>query len=291
MNPDIWFYNLGIKINSVKTVAFSIGGFDVYCYGICIALALLFGYLVVIRQAKQTGQNPDLYNDFVFPGVIISLCGARLGYLFFDENSSVFDFFGFRNGGLQIYGGILAGLLTVKVFTCIKKVSFLKFTDTCVRGLAIGQVIGRWGNFFNREAFGKAAEGLFAMRLKTEQIKSVGSVVKGAESVVYNGAVLPVINYNGTDYIQVHPTFLYESLWNLGLFIIMTLILKFGGKRKGVLTAVYLIGYGIGRFWIESLRTDQLKFLGLPVSMAISAVMVLAGVIILFTQRESSVDK
>ncbi len=286
MNPDIWFYNLGIKFNSISNVAFSIGGFDVYCYGICIALALLAGYLTVIMQAKSTGQNPDLYNDFVFPGVIVSLCGARLGYLIFDENSSVLDFFGFRNGGLQIYGGILAGALTVFIFTRIKKISFLTFADTCVRGLAIGQAIGRWGNFFNREAFGKAAEGLFAMRLKVSQIKSVGTVIKEGESVIYNGSVLPVIDYNGTEYVQVHPTFLYESLWSLGLFVVLTLILKFGGKRKGVLSAVYLIGYGAGRFWIEALRTDQLKFMGIPVSMAISAVMISAGAVILIISRK-----
>ncbi|MCD8215681.1 MAG: prolipoprotein diacylglyceryl transferase [Clostridiales bacterium] len=291
MNPDIWFYNLGIKFNSVGKTAFSIGGFDIYFYGICIALALLAGYITVLRQAKQTGQDPELYNSFVFPAVVVSLCGARLGYLIFDEGSSVLDFFGFRNGGLQIYGGIIAGILTVAFYTKIKKISFLNFGDTCVRGLAIGQVIGRWGNFFNREAFGKAASGLFAMRLKAEQVKSVGSVVRGADSITYNGSVLPIINYNGTDYIQVHPTFLYESLWNLGLFIIMTLILKFGGERKGLLSAVYLIGYGAGRFWIESLRTDQLKFLGLPVSMVISAVMVLAGALILFRERENIFKK
>ncbi|MCD8089837.1 MAG: prolipoprotein diacylglyceryl transferase [Clostridiales bacterium] len=288
MNPDIWFYKLGIKFNTVPTVAVSISGFDIYCYGICIALALLAGYLTVAAQAKATGQNPELYNDFVFPGVIVSLCGARLGYLIFDENSSLLDFFGFRNGGLQIYGGILAGILTVVVFTRIKKVSFLKFSDTCVRGLALGQSIGRWGNFFNREAFGKAAEGLFAMRLKADQIKSVGSVIKGSESITYNGSILPLIDYNGTSYVQVHPTFLYESLWSLGLFIVLTIILKFGGEKKGLLSAVYLIGYGAGRFWIEALRTDQLKFLGLPVSMALSVIMIAAGIIILIKTKSNS---
>lgn len=285
MNPDIWFYNLGIELERVPSVAFSVGGFDIYCYGICIALAMLLGYFVVIRQAKATGQNAELYSDFVLPGIVFSVCGARLGYLIFDENSSVLDFFGFRNGGLQIYGGILAGVLTAAVFCRIKKISLLAFCDTCVRGLALGQAVGRWGNFFNREAFGKATDGLFAMRLKAEQIKTVGSVVKKSESIVYNGAELPLINFNGTDYIQVHPTFLYECLWSLALFVILTLILKFGGQRKGRLTAVYLIGYGIGRFWIESLRTDQLKFLGLPVSMLVSFVLVVAGVLVLLKER------
>ncbi|MCD7855594.1 MAG: prolipoprotein diacylglyceryl transferase [Clostridiales bacterium] len=285
MNPDIWFYNLGIKLESVPKVFLSVGGFDIYCYGVCIALGMLFGYLTAVRQAKATGQNPEIYGDFVLPGILFSICGARLGYLIFDESSSVLDFFGFRDGGLQIYGGILAGLLTAYVFTKIKKVSLLTFCDTCARGLVLGQAVGRWGNFFNREAFGKAAEGLLAMRLKVEQVKAVGNVVRKGESIIYNGAELPVIDFNGTEYIQVHPTFLYECLWNLGLFAVLTLILKFGKNKKGTLTSVYLIGYGVGRFWIESLRTDQLKLLGLPVSMLISVIIIIAGAIILIYSK------
>lgn len=279
--PDIWFYNLGIKLESVRKVAFSVFGFDVYCYGLCIALAMLAGYFVTLDQARRTGQNKELYSDFVLPGILFAVCGARLGYLIFDDYGTVLDFFRFRDGGLQIYGGIAAGLAVVFVFTKIKKISLLTFTDTCVRGLALGQAIGRWGNFFNREAFGKACEGLFAMRMKLSQVKATGSIADGAREFIYNGSVYPIISFNSTDYIQVHPTFLYESLWNIGLFIILTVMLGRGCNSKGRLTAVYSVGYGLGRFWIEALRTDQLKLFGLPISMAVSVVLIIMGIIIL----------
>ncbi len=281
MAPDIWFYNLGIKIEHVRNVAVSIGGFDIYCYGICIALAIMAGYAFALHDAKLKGYDPDLVHNIMLPGVLISLSCARLGYIIFDPYLTILDFFAFRNGGLQIYGALIGSLIFVLIYTRIKKVGFFEFTDICVRGLLLGQAIGRWGNFFNREAFGRACDGLFAMRMKLEQVKTVGTAFKEQGVYVYNGAQYPIIDWNGTSYIQVHPTFLYECLWNLGLLVILAILRRKGRDFGGRFTAFYFIGYGIGRFWIESLRTDQLKLLGLPVSMVLSVFFVLIGTTVL----------
>lgn len=283
--PDIWFYNLGIKFNNVKTVAFSVGGFDIYFYGLCIALAFMAAYCLTIYDAKKCGFNPEIWGNFVLPGIILGVCGARLGYVLFDPYCNIGDFFAFRDGGLQIYGGIITGLVCVFVYTKIKKFNFFDFTDMCARGAMIGQSIGRWGNFFNREAFGKTTDGLFAMRMKLEQVKNVGSVLREGNTLIYNGARYPIYDINGTSYIQAHPTFLYESLWNLSLFLILTVVARLVKLPRGGRTAFYFIGYGIGRFWIESLRTDQLKFLGIPISMAVSFLLIGAGIVILAMEK------
>ena len=259
MSPDIWFYNLGIKIEHVRNVAFSIGGFDVYFYGIFMALAIMAGYAFAVHDAKMRGYDPNLVHDFVLPGVVVSLYFARL----------------------QVYGSIVGGIICIFVYTKIKKVGFLEFTDICIRGLLTGQIIGRWGNFFNREAFGRATDGLFAMRMKLDQVKIVGNVIKEQGMYIYNGAKYPIIDWEGTSYIQVHPTFLYEALWNLGLLLLLTILYKKSKDFKGRFTAIYFIGYGIGRFWIENLRTDQLKFMGLPISMLLSLFFVIVGIVII----------
>ncbi len=281
MSPDIWFYNLGIKIEHVRNVAFSIGGFDVYFYGIFMALAIMAGYAFAVHDAKMRGYDPNLVHDFVLPGVVVSLCFARLGYIIFDPDLTILDFLLFRNGGLQVYGSIVGGIICIFVYTKIKKVGFLEFTDICIRGLLTGQIIGRWGNFFNREAFGRATDGLFAMRMKLDQVKIVGNVIKEQGMYIYNGAKYPIIDWEGTSYIQVHPTFLYEALWNLGLLLLLTILYKKSKDFKGRFTAIYFIGYGIGRFWIENLRTDQLKFMGLPISMLLSLFFVIVGIVII----------
>lgn len=286
--PDVYFPNLGIKINSLDRIAFSIFGFDVYKYGAIICLGVILGILLAIYEAKRTGQNPDYYTDFVFWGILFGVIGARAYYMIF-HTGSLKDFFAIRDGGLAIYGGVIAALITVVIYTRKKKLPLLLFTDTAAMSLLVGQILGRWGNLVNREAFGGPTEGLFAMAYKAEQVS--GLKVNGNVGIYISGAEYPIHLLNGTKYIWVHPTFLYESLWNLGLLIII-FIMSRHKKFDGQLTAAYFIGYGIGRFIIESMRTDQLMIFGMPISMLLSAVLVLVGItFVLFNIYKLKISK
>jgi phosphatidylglycerol:prolipoprotein diacylglycerol transferase len=274
--PDVYFPNIGIKIDHLSRVAFSIFGYDIYKYGAIICFGVILAIIAVHFEAKRTGQNPDSYTDFVFWGLLAGITGARLYYMIF-HTGSLKGFFAIREGGLAIYGGILGAVIAVIVYTRVKKLSLLLFTDTAAMSLLIGQIIGRWGNFVNREAFGGPTESLFALAYKAEQVS--GLAVGNDGTAVYNSsAVYPLHSLNGTDYIWVHPTFLYESCWNLLLLGVIFFTRKHK-KFDGQLTATYFLGYGVGRFLIESMRTDQLKLLGLPVSMVLSAVLSIAALV------------
>jgi phosphatidylglycerol:prolipoprotein diacylglycerol transferase len=234
---------------------------------------MLAGLGIACWMAKRTGQKTDTYFDLALVAIICSVIGARVYYVIFrwdlykDDLLSVFNL---RQGGLAIYGGVIAAIITVFVFSRVRKLSMGLLCDTAGLGLVLGQVIGRWGNFFNREAFGGYTDGLFAMQLPLSAVRS---------SDVTDSLLQHVVEVNGTSYIQVHPTFLYESLWNLILLILLILFTKH--KRfDGEVFLLYLAGYGIGRFWIESLRTDQLLLpvIGYPVSMALAALLVIVSV-------------
>ena len=274
---DIIFPNLGIGIESLDRVAFSIFGFNIYWYGIFICFGALIGVKLCMKEAERTGQDKDIYMDFVFWCLLSGIVGARLYYLVF-HGDSLLDFFAIRNGGLAIYGGVLGGLIAGIIYSRVKKVCFPKFADTIIMSVLCGQIVGRWGNFFNREAFGRATKSLFSMCYK---ISDVGGARLMGDYVKYNDATYPVTVIGGTNYIQVHPTFLYESMWNLCLLIALFVFRKH--KRfDGELTLFYLAGYGTGRFLIESLRTDQLEVFGIPVSMLVAAVSVGAAASIEF---------
>ena len=184
------------------------------------------------------------------------------------------DIFNTREGGLAIYGGIIAALIFGIFFVRKRKLNFWDMADVMVPYVPLGQAIGRWGNFFNREAFGGYTDGLFAMRYQLSEVSS-GNLTKD----ILRHTVIE----NGVEYIQVHPTFLYESLWNIGVFIAL-LILRKSGKFSKRIFAWYLILYGIGRVWIEGLRTDSLYLWnsGIRVSQALSAAMIIIGVFMLF---------
>ncbi|MGN1318996.1 MAG: prolipoprotein diacylglyceryl transferase [Lachnospirales bacterium] len=272
---DIIFPNIGIKIESLDRVAFSVFGFDIYWYGIFICVGALIGVCLCAKEAERTGQNKDVYMDSVLWLLLFSVAGARAYYLIF-HNGSLSDFFAIREGGLAIYGGIIAGVITSFIYSKIKNIYFPKFADTVIMSLLCGQILGRWGNFFNREAFGKATNSLFAMCYKVSQVN--GAKIVGNE-VKYNLSTYPLTVIDGVNYIQVHPTFLYESLWNLCLLI----FLMWYRKRKrfdGELTLFYFTGYGIGRFIIESLRTDQLLIFKIPVSMIVASLSAIVTVVI-----------
>lgn len=279
---DIYFPHLGIKIESLSRIAIKIGGFNIYWYGVFIAIGALLGVSLCLKEAKRTNQSQDLYSDFAFIGIICGICGARIYYLLF-HGDSLLDFFKIRDGGLAIYGGVIGGTLAAIIYSKIKKVNFFKLVDTCIMSVLIGQIFGRWGNFFNREAFGSYTDSLFAMALKAQQVS--GLKINGDTAIYQGNAEYPVTIFNNISYIQVHPTFLYECVWNICLFIIMFIFRKHK-KFDGQLLAMYFIGYGLGRFFIESLRTDQLLILGIPVSMAVSLILVAIGACILVVSKK-----
>lgn len=268
---DIAFPNMNIYLHNVPK-SFEVFGLTIAMYGVIIGLGFLLGLLLIARIAKKTGQSPDDYWDLAVYLIIFSIVGARLYYVLFAWDSYKNDpisILYIRNGGLAIYGGVLAGFLTIFIYTRIKKKSFLKFTDTIMPGLLLGQVLGRWGNFTNREVFGEYTDGFLAMRLPVEMVRQsdISELMRQHMSAA-------------TNYIQVSPTFLYESLWNLGLLIIVLLYIK----RKafdGEITLLYLGGYGIGRAWIEYVRTDRLYIGGthIPVSMALAIVCVVFAIV------------
>lgn len=272
--PDIWFPYLGIEITDLSKTAFSIGGFSVAWYGIIIALGVISGLLLARHLAKKSGQDPELYVDFLIYALIFAIIGARLYYVAFSWDQYAGDWskiFNLRNGGLAIYGGVIGAIATAIIYCKVKHYSLLELMDTAMPGLILGQAIGRWGNFFNQEAFGGYTDSFFAMRLNTE-----------TAAYTTNELLQNAVTSGGVRYIQVHPTFLYESLWCLFILAIMLLVFK-KRKFKGVITSLYMIGYGIGRAFIETLRTDQLLLwnTSVPVSVVVSVMLVLAGVVML----------
>lgn len=273
---DIRFPNIGIDLGSVGK-SISVFGFEIAYYGMIIAFGMIMGYLIVEWQAKRTGQDKDIYLDFALYAIVLSVIGARIYYVIFswnDYKDNPIQIFNTRGGGLAIYGGVIAAVLTALVYTKIKKVSFWLLADTGCIGLVTGQIIGRWGNFFNREAFGGYTNNLLAMQIKKSEVNP---------SNITTDILNHVVTIKGVEYIQVHPTFLYESLWNLCLLIFLIAYTKHK-KFDGELMLIYLVWYGIGRTWIESLRTDQLLLWGtnLAVSELLSAVLaIVAGTAII----------
>lgn len=278
MAPDIRFPHLGIEIASLGK-GITIGGFTIAFYGMIIAFGMVMGYLMTAFQAKRTGQEPDLYLDLALWDIVFAVIGARIYYVIFSWDyykDNLLQIFNTRGGGLAIYGGVIAGVITTIIFGKVRKQNFFQLLDTACVGLITGQIIGRWGNFCNREAFGGYTNGLFAMQLKESDV---------ASSNLTHAVLKHIVEIDGTRYIQVHPTFLYESLWNVGVLIILLLFTKHR-KYNGQIFLIYLLGYGLGRVWIEGLRTDQLIFFGtgVAVSQMLSGVLVVASAAILIYQ-------
>lgn len=275
MAPDIRFPHLGIEIASLGK-GITIGGFTIAFYGMIIAFGMVMGYLMTAFQAKRTGQEPDLYLDLALWDIVFAVIGARIYYVIFTWDyykDNLLQIFNTRGGGLAIYGGVIAGVITTIIFGKVRKQNFFQLLDTACIGLITGQIIGRWGNFCNREAFGGYTNGLFAMQLKQSDV---------AASNLTHSVLKHAVEIDGTRYIQVHPTFLYESFWNIAVLIILLLFTKHR-KYNGQIFLIYLLGYGLGRAWIEGLRTDQLIFFGtgVAVSQVLSGVLVVASAAIL----------
>lgn len=245
------FPGIGIDNFSVDNVAFTIGDFDVYWYGVIITLGIVFAFLYATFRGKYEGIVLDDIIDVGIFTVIFGVVGARLYYVLtsldqyvpspFYIGTFIKNIVNLRNGGLAIYGGIIGGALAIFCVTRKKKINTLKLVDMISPGVMIGQLMGRWGNFFNGEAFGEiVSEGhpLYFMRM--------GLISRNSIS-----------DFGTTDMVYVHPTFLYESLWNLCGFLIINALYK-KKKFNGQVACMYLAWYGFGRMFIEGLRTDSL---------------------------------
>ena len=280
MDMEINFPNLGIYLDHVGK-SISIFGFSIAYYGIVIVTGMMIAIWIAQREAKRTGQNPEQYLDLAMIGIAAGILGARIYYVIFawdyykDDLLSIFNI---RQGGLAIYGGLIGACIAVVIYSRKKKQNFSLLMDTASMSIVFGQIMGRWGNFFNREAFGDYTNNLFAMQLPVSAVRANEITQKMWDHVV---------TVNGVEYIQVHPTFLYESLWNVGVLLFLFWFRK-RKKFNGEVFLMYLIGYGLGRIWIEGLRTDQLLLpvVGLPVSQLLSGCLVVGCTILVVWKRK-----
>lgn len=285
-NYDLYFPHLGIGIERLQN-SISVFGFSIAFYGIIIGIGMLLGMSVATKDYGKHGHKVEDIQDFALIVIILGVIGARLYYVIFEWEyyaKHLLEIPNIRQGGLAIYGGVLTAIATCIVFCKKRKLQFLPMADSGVIGLILGQAIGRWGNFFNAEAFGGYTDSLLAMRIK-ESIVNPGML---------NGNVLANLQFiSGTSYIQVHPTFFYESVWNLSVFA----FLYFYSKKKsydGQIFLFYLMLYGFGRFFIEGLRADSLMFFGtnIAVSQMLSLVLFVISIIaqfLLYAKKKGSI--
>ncbi|MCL2356506.1 MAG: prolipoprotein diacylglyceryl transferase [Defluviitaleaceae bacterium] len=272
---DIGFPNIGIFFRNVPRIMFTIPIIDrpIYWYGFMVVSGILAAYFLAVWWIKKTGQRVEDYTDLLLLGVPLALIGLRTHYLIF-MHSGVYNlqtFFGaflrFDQGGLAIYGGIIGALLAGVIIAKRKKIPFTTLADTAAPSMLLGQVIGRFGNFFNREAFGGYTDSLFAMSMNTENVPGFPHGSHITPEMIENITII-----DSYQFIRVHPTFLYEAFFNL-LLMVALLIYRPHKKFNGEIILMYLCGYGVIRFFIESLRTDQMMLFntGLPVNQVLAA--------------------
>lgn len=269
MEMSIRFPGINLILSYVPR-SFQIFGMEFTIYGVLIAVGALLGMGLVTLEAKRNGEDQNKYLDMMIISLLASVIGSRLFYVVFSWELYRGNFRGildFRNGGYAFYGGLLAGIIAAAIFCRIVKMNFWQMADSVSLGILLGQIIGRWGNFFNRESFGEYAELPWAMQLPISAVRS-GEVSGNMRD--------NLLTINGISYIQVQPVFLYESLWCLILLLVL-LALRRKKKFEGELFMLYLAGYGLGRFFFEWLRTDKLYIPGtkIGISLVISAVLFL----------------
>jgi len=251
----------------MNPIFLQIGGVQIYWYSIFILLGVITGVLIIIKEAKRKNIDEDFIINTLFFGILFAIIGARLYYVLFNLDYYIYnptEIIQIWNGGLAIHGGILAGLITILIMCKKHKVNVIKLLDTIALGLIIGQAIGRWGNFFNSEAYGSV--------VSLASLKSIG-----LPSFIINGMYI--------DGAYHHPTFLYESIWCLIGFIILFINRKELNIGKSL--GLYLVWYGLGRFLIESLRTDSLMLGTIKVAQLISIIFIIVGIYFLFIYKRS----
>ena len=254
----------------MNPILIDLGFIKIYWYSIVILLGILFAYVIIMNEAKKFGINKEFMTNLIFYIILFSIIGARLYYVLFNlpyYTSHPVEIFKVWEGGLAIHGGIILGLILIIIYTKKYQVSTFRILDIIVVGLLIGQTIGRWGNFLNGEAHGAKTTLAHLQALHIPEF-----IIKGMQ-------------INGVYY---QPTFLYESLWCLIGFILILIIRRLRYIKIGQITSFYLIWYGIGRFIIESMRTDSLMFFGLKQAQIISVFMVVIGIIIFVVKNKGS---
>ncbi len=275
LSSYIEFPNLGWKFNLSDSI--SIGNFSIRWYGVLIAVGFLLAILYGLKRAEEFGIDPDRMIDVALLTVPVAFIGARLYYVFFSDSLAEYladpiSILKVWEGGLGIYGGIIVAFIFGPLMCKLRKVKIWAMFDLTALGFLIGQAIGRWGNFFNQEAFGGNTDLPWAM---------TGDVIQAG--------------YNGSGYdpaLPVHPTFLYESLLCIIGFVVLHILSKRIVRRfDGMIFCGYLVWYGIGRFAIESLRTDSLMIGGvLRTSQLVAVIAVVLGVSLFFALRRYAIS-
>jgi len=244
-------------------IIYSFGKFEIRWYSVILLVAFVVGVFFINKETKRFDIPKDFMFNLIFWSLIFGIIGARLYYVIFEweyYSSNMNEIFKIWNGGLAIHGGIIAGLLTIIVYTKKYKLRVLRFLDFVVPGLIIGQSIGRWGNFFNQEAHGIATSLEHLQNLHIPEF-----VIEG-------------MKINGVYYT---PTFFYESIACLISFIIICIIRRNKYSKVGTSTALYLVMYGVIRIFIERSRTDALMFNGFKIAIIVSIIMIIIGVLML----------
>lgn len=256
---------------SLDRVMFKIPGtnFEIYWYGFLIALGILLAMIYGFKKMKSVGIDPDRATDAVIGGLIGAILGARTYYILFNDGITFKEFFNFRSGGLAIYGGIIGAILVGGIIAKLRKLKLSALLDIVAPCFFIGQTVGRWGNFVNQEAFGTNTDLPWGMM-------SYSTMSYIAENDNLGGTV--------SAYAPVHPCFLYESLWCILGFVLLHFYMKHR-KFDGEVFLMYIGWYGLGRFFIESLRTDSLYLMNIRVSQLVAGTCVLASIVLIIVLR------
>ena len=278
-NPDkVFFPNFGNGDNilsegfTVDRVMFTIPGinFKVYWYGFLIAVGILLAMIYGFKRMKDVGVDPDRATDGVIAGFFGAIFGARLYYIMFNDDTSFSQFFNIRDGGLAIYGGIIGAIVVGGIVVRVRKVKLTALLDVVGPCFLIGQAIGRWGNFFNQEAFGSNTDLPWGMMSS----KTINYIAEHFDDL--GGEV--------SSYAPVHPCFLYESLWCIAAFVFLHFYLRHR-IFDGEVFLMYIGLYGLGRFFIESTRTDSLYLMNIKVSQLVAGACVIASIILIIIFR------
>ena len=254
-------------IQPLNPIAIDLGPIQVHWYGLIIGFGVLLGLIIALRESERRGLDKEIFTDLILFAVPIAIISARIYYVIFQweyYSQNPGDIIKIWNGGIAIHGALIGSVLTAIVFAKVKKVSFWKLVDIAAPSLLLGQAIGRWGNFMNQEAHGGEVTRSFLENMHLPEF------------------IINQMYINGTYY---HPTFLYESIWNI-LGVIILLSLRKVNLRRGELFLTYVIWYSIGRYYIEGLRTDSLMLTdSLRIAQVISIVLVAVAIALVVYRR------